>query len=86
MKAKLAVVSLVLAVLGAPGLAKADTVTDWNRTLVAGLEAGKNLRAGFWIVCGHHAVIRAGIQVIAVDQRRRHVSPAALHAPRDVLV
>src|SRR5438067_1850826 len=39
MKAKLAVVSLVLAVLGAPGLAKADTVTDWNRTLVAGLEA-----------------------------------------------
>jgi hypothetical protein len=39
MKAKLAVASLVLAVLVAPGLAKADTVTAWNRTLVAGLEA-----------------------------------------------
>jgi hypothetical protein len=27
--------------LGAPGLAKADTVTDWNGALIAGLEAAK---------------------------------------------
>jgi PAP2 superfamily len=33
---------LVAAVaLGAPGVAKADTVTDWNRTMIAGLEAAK---------------------------------------------
>src|SRR5690349_17862424 len=34
----LAAVAL-LAALGAPGLAKADTVTDWNRTMVTALEA-----------------------------------------------
>jgi hypothetical protein len=33
---------LVAAVaLGAPGVAKADTVTNWNRTMIAGLEAAK---------------------------------------------
>ena len=37
------VVTLLVAALalGAPGLAKADTVTDWNATLIAGLEAAK---------------------------------------------
>jgi hypothetical protein len=37
------VVTLLAAALalGAPGLAKADTVTDWNGTLIAGLEAAK---------------------------------------------
>jgi PAP2 superfamily len=37
------VVTLLIAALalGAPGLAKADTVTDWNATLIAGLEAAK---------------------------------------------
>jgi hypothetical protein len=39
MKAKLTLVVLVLAALAAPGLARADTVTDWNRTMVAALEA-----------------------------------------------
>jgi hypothetical protein len=39
MKAKLAVVLAAIAALFAPGLAKADPVTDWNQTMIAGLEA-----------------------------------------------
>jgi hypothetical protein len=36
---KLAVVAVIAAACAAPGLARADTVTDWNRAMVAGLEA-----------------------------------------------
>jgi len=39
MKAKLAIALVVLAALAAPGFARAGTVTDWNRTMIAGLEA-----------------------------------------------
>jgi PAP2 superfamily len=41
-RARIVVTVLAAALaLGAPGLAKADTVTDWNGTLIAGLEAAK---------------------------------------------
>jgi hypothetical protein len=36
---RLAVALVALAAAVAPGVAQADTVTDWNRTLIAGLEA-----------------------------------------------
>jgi len=39
MKARWVIAVAVAAALGAPGVAKADTVTDWNRTMLAGLEA-----------------------------------------------
>jgi hypothetical protein len=42
MNSKLIITLAAAAVaLGAPGLARADTVTDWNSTLIAGLEAAK---------------------------------------------
>src|SRR2546428_4495972 len=39
MKWKFSVAVIALAVLGAPGVAKADTVTGWNQAMIAGLEA-----------------------------------------------
>jgi hypothetical protein len=39
MFAKLAVTVAAIASLASPGAAKADTVTDWNHTMIAGLEA-----------------------------------------------
>jgi hypothetical protein len=41
MKWTVAVAVIALSVLAAPGVAQADTVTDWNRTMIAGLEAAK---------------------------------------------
>ena len=39
MKRKLAFALIALAAFAAPGVAKADVVTDWNRTMIAALEA-----------------------------------------------
>jgi PAP2 superfamily len=39
MKRTVAVAVIALSVLAAPGVAQADTVTDWNQTMIAGLEA-----------------------------------------------
>jgi hypothetical protein len=39
MIAKLAVTVAAIAALASPGVAKADTVTDWNQTMIASLEA-----------------------------------------------
>jgi PAP2 superfamily len=41
MKSTVAVAVIALSVLATPGVAQADTVTDWNRTMIAGLEAAK---------------------------------------------
>ena len=40
MKWKIPVALIAVATLAAPAVAQADTVTDWNRTMVAALEAG----------------------------------------------
>jgi membrane-associated phospholipid phosphatase len=78
MKAKLAVVPLVVAALVAPGLAHADAVTDWNRTMVAGLEAAHTApqpssRIG--------AIVQASVfdAVNGIEKRYApyHVEPAA---------
>jgi PAP2 superfamily len=37
----LTLLAVLAVVLGVPGLAKADVATDWNRTMVAGLEAAQ---------------------------------------------
>ena len=73
------VIMLAAAVaLGAPGLAKADTVTDWNRTLIAGLEAAQlppppSMRIG--------AIVQSSVfdAVNGVGRRYTpyHVAPAA---------
>ena len=73
------VITLAAAVaLGAPGLAKADTVTDWNRTLIAGLEAAKlppppSMRIG--------AIVQSSVfdAVNGIERRYTpyHVEPAA---------
>lgn len=39
MKWKLVVTALALCALAGPGIARADTVTDWNQTMIDGLEA-----------------------------------------------
>ena len=78
-RARIVVTLLAAALaLGAPGLAKADTVTDWNGTLIAGLEAAKlppqtSARTG--------AIVQASVfdAVNGIERRYTpyHVDPAA---------
>ncbi|HEY2370916.1 MAG TPA: vanadium-dependent haloperoxidase [Gaiellaceae bacterium] len=75
---QLAVIALLTAALTAPGVAKADTVTDWNRAMVAGLEASHlapqpSARVG--------AIVQASVfdAVNGIGRRYTsyHVAPAA---------
>jgi hypothetical protein len=78
MKAKLTAALVVLGTLAAPSVARADTVTDWNRTMVAGLEAAHvapqpSSRIG--------AIVQASVfdAVNGIERRYTpyHVDPAA---------
>jgi hypothetical protein len=78
MFAKLAVTVAAIASLASPGVAKADTVTDWNQTMIGALEAAHlppppSARVG--------AIVQASVfdAVNGIERRYEpyHVAPAA---------
>ena len=75
---KLALVAVVVAALSGSAVARADVVTDWNRTMIAGFEAAKTPpppgnRIG--------AIVQASVYDAVNGIERRftpyHVEPAA---------
>jgi hypothetical protein len=78
MKWKLAAALLLLGTLAAPAVAQADTVTDWNRAMVAGLEAA---HVGPQASSRIGAIVQASVfdAVNGIERRYTpyHVAPAA---------